>query len=78
MFLKFLIPFDRTVLRSPLSANLALKALKARVEPNSPRIFETRNTDNFHGVINDPGFRIKRIIGYRNSISLPFQIIEFK
>lgn len=64
--LKYLLPFDRFVIRSPLSAADATAALQAVVEPKKLRVFDKREKA-FEGTIEEGNFDIRRLIGYRNS-----------
>jgi hypothetical protein len=66
-----LIPHHRFEIQSPLSAQAALEALKTHVEPRA--MFRvglwpsSKNDYRFQGDVSADGFRISRIIGYRNS-----------
>jgi hypothetical protein len=67
MIFKYLIPFDRFVIHSPMSPTDALQALRSVVEPGKFLRFSTAGAKAFQGTVDVSGFRITRIIGYRNS-----------
>jgi hypothetical protein len=75
------IPHHQFEIQSPLSPQAALEALKAHVEPRAMfRVSlwpSSKNDYRFHGDVSAEGFRISRIIGYRNSF-LPEVIGHFR
>lgn len=66
MILKYLIPFDRFVIRSPLSSAAAGEALQAVVEPRKFLRVGAGSRD-FEGEVENGHFKIARQINYRNS-----------
>ncbi len=77
MILKYLIPFERRVVRSRLPVAEAIAALQAQVEPARMFRFSIRDAKAFQGNIEGYGFRITRVIGYRNSF-LPIIVGTFE
>ncbi len=67
MIFKYLIPFDRFTIHSRMSPVEAVQALQAVVEPQKFLRFSTAGAQPFEGRVKGYGFRITRIIGYRNS-----------
>lgn len=66
MILKYLFPFERFVIRSPLSGEDAVVVLQKHVGPR--KLWPSTNDGNdFQGVVEGEGFRITRVIRYRNS-----------
>ena len=67
MIFKYLIPFDHFVIHSRMSSAEAIQALQAVVEPRKLFRFSSTGAKPFQGMVQASGFRITRIIGYRNS-----------
>lgn len=65
-----LLPFHRFELISPLKPAAALTAMQAVTEPEKAFRFNWPSSGNdrrFEGAITGDNFRVRRIIGYRNS-----------
>jgi hypothetical protein len=69
MMLKYLIPFDRFTIRSPLSAAEAIDAVKGVVEPRKLRIFGG-GEKAFEGEVEPGRFRIATLVSHRRSFQL--------
>jgi len=66
MMLKYLIPFERFTIQSPLSCADALTALQKDM---GPPIWSSLNNVgyDFHGIVEDGTFRIRRVVGSGNA-----------
>jgi hypothetical protein len=67
MIFKYLIPFDRFVIHSRMSVVEAVQALRATVEPRKLFRLSFSREKPFQGEVTGAGFRISRIILYRNA-----------
>ncbi|MBW8879966.1 MAG: hypothetical protein JF615_00695 [Asticcacaulis sp.] len=68
MVLKYLIPFDRVTIDSPLSLQEARSRLAASLEPKQFRFFYS-GTKELEGTMTPHGFRVSRILRGRNSFN---------
>ena len=67
-----LLPYHRFELSSPMKANDALDAMRARTEPVQWFRWQWPNSNNdkrFEGEITATGFNVRRVLGYRNSFA---------